>query len=197
MGKSTLAVNLAVAAVQSRKRVLIIDLDFQGSSSMWWETRIRDRSDGDRGRLSAAQITHRDLEAALTKAQDQGVDWVIIDTPGRSSVDVNAAIERSDLALIPSRPSKIDLQPAGETVQACSALGKTFAYLFNLVRSRQETRDVTETLEMAGLPVCPVTVSERSDIEKAFGKGQGVIEGRKSASADEIKALFQWLKKTV
>ncbi len=38
-GKSTLAVNLAVTAEANGERVCILDLDPQGTSAAWYETR--------------------------------------------------------------------------------------------------------------------------------------------------------------
>jgi len=38
-GKTTLAINCAVAAAQRKKRVLIIDLDAQASAEGWYQDR--------------------------------------------------------------------------------------------------------------------------------------------------------------
>ena len=75
-GKTTLAVNCAIAAERRKKRVLILDLDPQASSEGWYQDR-----EAESPRL--ARIESWSLPEAIAKAQTANFDYVVIDTPGR------------------------------------------------------------------------------------------------------------------
>src|SRR5688572_25287650 len=75
-GKTTLALSLAVTAEADGKSTLIIDLDPQASACKWG-----DRRHGDAPTIIDAQPSR--LAQALEKAEQAGVDFVIIDTPAR------------------------------------------------------------------------------------------------------------------
>ncbi len=73
-GKTTLAVSLAVAAGQVGMTSIIIDLDPQGTACNW-----KDRRKSDGPVVIDAQPAR--LAAALAKAEENGVDFAVIDTP--------------------------------------------------------------------------------------------------------------------
>ena len=80
-GKTTLAVNCAVAAEQAGRKTLILDLDAQASAEGWYQ---------DREAETPRLVAHRFLEAArgARRGQVGGFDLVMIDTPGtRRAVD--------------------------------------------------------------------------------------------------------------
>jgi len=103
-GKTTLAVSLAVAAGQVGLTALIIDLDPQATACNWKERR---KSDGPV--VIDAQPSR--LAAALEKAEENGVDFAVIDTPARSEQSALAAAKVADLVLIPCRPRPTTLKP--------------------------------------------------------------------------------------
>ena len=102
-GKTTLAVHLAVAAQASGRRVLLVDLDPQGSAAAWWRARTAETPE-----LEAA--TPDRLPALLDAARKAGVDLVVVDT--RPSVEADAAqvAALSDFVLVPTRPAILDLR---------------------------------------------------------------------------------------
>ena len=93
-GKTTLTFCCAVAAQEANKRVLIIDLDPQGTAESWYQDR-----EAKTPRL--VHITSRELAQALSMAKQNELDIVLIDTPGRDEPAVAAAIRASDFCLIP------------------------------------------------------------------------------------------------
>ena len=93
-GKTTLAVSLAVAAGQVGLKALIFDLDPQATACNW-----KDRRKGDGPVVIDAQPSR--LAAALEKAEENGVDFAVIDTPARSEQSALASAKVADLVLIP------------------------------------------------------------------------------------------------
>ena len=98
-GKSTLAGSLAVAARQTGERVVVVDLDPQGSLAEWGRQR------------EAKDIVFREVEPnALVRwvaetRKVAAVSLVIIDTAGTFGPEVDAALKQSDFILVPVRPS--------------------------------------------------------------------------------------------
>src|SRR3954447_20805337 len=97
-GKSTLVFCCAVAAEEKGKRVLILDMDEQATSTAWYKDR-------DAETPVLASIKSTDLAEALGKARSSGFDLILIDTPGRDEPSIAAAIRAADLCIIPCRPT--------------------------------------------------------------------------------------------
>jgi len=94
-GKTSLTLSCAVAAEEAGKRVLIVDLDPQGTAEAWYQD--RDAETPQLVRIDAA-----DLDEALATARRQPFDLVLIDTPGRDEPSTAAAIARRTSALFPA-----------------------------------------------------------------------------------------------
>lgn len=78
-GKTTLAINLSIAAVNEGCRTLLIDLDTQKTATQWWEAR-------EATNPLLVHISYLELDKALTLAQEQEVELVLIDTAGRDDL---------------------------------------------------------------------------------------------------------------
>src|SRR5215210_1976487 len=105
-GKTTLAASLAVAAAQAGETVVALDLDPQGSLASWGDTRTVERPAIDR--VGTEKLPQ--LPAILTALGKRGFTLAILDTAGTESTGGNLAMRAADLALIPARPSRLDLQ---------------------------------------------------------------------------------------
>ena len=78
VGKTTLAVHLAVLSQQAGQRTLLIDLDPQRSAAAWWRTRKAETR-------SLVETQPADLRGVLDAARADSVDRVVVDT--RPSVE--------------------------------------------------------------------------------------------------------------
>ncbi|MHC5778687.1 AAA family ATPase [Nostoc sp.] len=107
-GKTTLAVNLGVAAFLNKKQVALIDLDPQGSLSSWGDSR-EDESPA----VVSAQVSR--LTHILEAAEKNNADISIIDTAANAESTALAAIRCADLILIPTRPAIFDLRAIQDT----------------------------------------------------------------------------------
>ena len=101
VGKSTLAVHLAALASETQK-VILMDLDPQGSAMEWGSRR------GDR----APDITPAhpaSLAREIERARGDGYDLVVIDTAPHSDHAALQAARAADLIVVPCRPATFDL----------------------------------------------------------------------------------------
>ena len=73
-GKTTLAVNLAVAAERAGHRVAIVDLDSQVSASEWGDWREAETPE-------VISVHSARLPQELHKLKQQGITFALLDTP--------------------------------------------------------------------------------------------------------------------
>lgn len=186
-GKTTLAVNCAVAAELRRKSVLILDLDPQGSAEGWYQDR-----EAESPRLVKTESWG--LPDAVARARAAGFDYVLVDTPGRDEPATTAAIRAADFCIIPCRPTPVDLKAVPPTVATVRRLAKPAAFVMAQTPPRGERlREAEAGLGMLGI-VCPVRVVARAAYQDAQGAGLGVLEYEpEGKAAREIRQLWDWI----
>ena len=187
-GKSTLAFSLAVAAEEQGLKTSIIDIDPQGTTKKWYSRREAEAGP----EVNALSVNQ--LEAAMSLLRKQGVQLVIIDTPGADVPGVPAAIQLADLCLIPARPSVADIEASAPTVSAIHRLGKPFSYVLNQCPPGRSIRtlDAFRVLQLTGA-VASTPLALRADHMDALATGQGVTErDPNSKAAGEIRELLTW-----
>ena len=187
-GKSSLAVSLAVAAEERGIKTSIIDLDPQGTAKNWYERREAE------GGPEVNALQSGQLEAAMGLLKKQGIQLVIIDTPGVDTPAATAAIQVASLCLIPARPSIADIEAAAPTVRSIARLGKSFSYVLNQCPPGRSIRtsDAFRVLQLSGA-VASTPLAMRADHMDALATGQGVTErDTTSKAAAEVRELLQW-----
>ena len=128
--KTTSAVFLACALVdQSRgeQHVLVADADVQGDARDWWyrAAELDDPLPFDVMSAAPADIAHLH---GINDRLDDPVDWVLIDSApyGRA---LDESVNNADLVVIPSSPSRIDLDQAVGVKDLCDRRGVPAAIL--------------------------------------------------------------------
>ena len=104
-GKSTLCVNLAVAAQEAGASVCILEMDRQATDHATGPS-IRKR----RGAGGRADRRDADRRRDARGCADCDYDYVFIDTPGVDSPGALAAMRAADLCIMPCRPTPADLR---------------------------------------------------------------------------------------
>lgn len=189
VGKTTLAVNLAVAAQAAGIKTALFDLDPQESATAWSERRKAEFP-------HVEPISARRLNQAIDAAEANGFALTIIDTPPAAGAEAAAAAQRADLVVIPCRPSLIDLDAIKRTAQLITSTGRTGAVVLNAAPPTATTLldDARTLAEATGLRVARVVLRERSAYRAAWPYGLGVIEHEpKGKAAQEVAALQKHL----
>ena len=187
VGKTTMAVNLAVAAQVAGIKTALFDLDPQESATAWSERREAELP-------HVEPISARRLNQAIDAAEANGFALTIIDTPPAAGAEAAAAAQRADLVIIPCRPSLIDLDAIKRTAQLIVSTGKTGIVVLNAAPPTATIllEDARVLAEATGLRVANVVLRERSAYRAAWPYGLGVIEHEpKSKAALEVAALHK------
>src|SRR5215212_7208853 len=154
--KTTLAIHLAVAAIEEGKAVAIIDLDPQASATKWKDLRAAETPV-----VVSAQASR--LSHALESAKGAGADLILIDTaPHSDSIAVTAA-KSADLILIPTRCSILDLQAVPNTIDMVTYLRTPAAIVLTAIPTRGITAEqAREALQALDTEICPFTTGDRA-----------------------------------
>jgi chromosome partitioning protein len=188
VGKTTLAVNLAVAAEAGGLTTLLLDLDQQESAVSWSERRGQETP-------HVEFLTERRLAEGLTAAAQQEFALAIIDTPPAAGPQAYTAAEAADLALIPCRPSLVDLDAIRRTAQLVKSVGIPSYVVFNAAPHGATTLidDAKAIIEGVGLVAAPVVIRERSAFRGAWPLGKAAAEFDPGGKAGaEISELAEW-----
>ena len=189
-GKTTIAVNLTLAARAAGVKAVLADADPLRSACDI--LRDREEAPGLIFETSASKLF------ALTEASRRaGVDLLIIDTPAAPEADVAEAVKVADLCLAVSRPTYLDLAAAVRSVAIIQRLGREGMIVLNQcapARAGVEPPSVLkafEALRFAHLPVAPTAIRARMTYQTAFAQGRSVLEiDEEGAAAREVRALF-------
>ena len=186
-GKTTIATALAVRAAADGKSVALVDLDPQGSATLW-----SDRRRSENPAVVACPIFQ--LRKMLDRAEEGGAEFAIIDTPGKIE---NAAVEAAkvaDLVLIPVRATAFDLDALKELRSLLAIAGDPPAFVvINAApvqgKRHEDARAVIEGLHH--LQVASVHLAQRNAYSDSIILGQTVTEYEpKGKAAAEIDALY-------
>lgn len=188
VGKTTLALTLAVAAVQAGRKVAVFDLDPQATAAQW-----TDRRDNEFPWVVATPATR--LDAAIANAIGQGVDFVVIDTPPHAGTDAVEAARRSDLVLVPVEPHLYTLETLPKLGNLLGLAGGAPA-LFVVCKAAtqgKEGQDAAAYIKEQGFDVCPVTLHLRAAHRHAGNVGLTAQEYEpKGKAADESIQIYMY-----
>src|SRR5256885_10674762 len=128
VGKTTLAINLAIARANAGKDVLLVDGDEQHTTITFTELRSE--------QLGAPGYTAVSLQGAALRTQVRQLtpkyDDIVIDVGGRDTGSLRAALTVANTVLIPVQPRSFDIWAVGQIAE--------------LVREAREINDALRAL---------------------------------------------------
>ncbi len=192
-GKSTLATNLSVAAVQAGEVVVTFDLDKQGTLAAWGNIR-----QGEAPAVVTVPPNRTGELGEVLKAVAGRFTLAILDTAGTHDPITQSAMGLADLCLVPLRPTRPDGLAIKPTVEALIREHKQFGFILNqCVTNARSSRasEMAAGLASLGLLAEPM-IHQRADYQDAFSTGQGVTEyAPKGQAAEEIRELWSWVNR--
>lgn len=195
VGKSTLAINLAIARAREGRDVLLVDADEQATATDF--TALRTERLGSPG-YTAISLTGPAVRAQVIRLSSKYQD-IVIDAGGRDTASLRAGLTVADTALIPFQPRSFDLWTLDKVVSLVTeAQGyrnqplRSFALLNFADPQGMDNAEAAEALRgTQALTYLDTPIGRRKAFPNAAAAGLSVLEHRPidpKASA-EIVAL--------
>lgn len=181
-GKSTLSLHSAQGLANLGYKVLLVDSDPQASARDWLSARTQ-KPDFNFMALDTPTL-HRDIPPI---AQDY--QFTVIDGCPRNSNLCRSAIAASDIILIPTQPSPLDIWAISETVELFKEVQMyrqqmRAAFVINLkVYKSVLAKEAQDVLAQYGLPVLRSQISRRICFPEATAVGSTVLDFQSQAYA--------------
>ena len=196
VGKTTLAVNLAIALARAKRDVLLIDGDEQGTALAF--TDLRTAAKGTPGYTAVA------LHGANIRTQvrqlARSTPTLLIDVGGRDTGSLRAALTVADVVLIPVKPRSFDLWGVDQTadlVREAREINDRLRAITVLNEADPQGKDnqaATDALrEVRGLEIAPVQIIRRKAFPNAAAAGLSVLEYDDPKATDEFQQLTRFL----
>jgi chromosome partitioning protein len=190
-GKTTLAINLAVAAALDGKTAVVIDLDPQANATNW-----KDRRAADNPAVVSAPPSR--LQNTLEAAASHGADFVVIDNPGKADSGAISAASFADLVYVPVTPQMFHLETlpgVHRLLQAAQHSAPAYIVLNGIHPSA--TVQAEKAKEVIGnaypIPVCPVHLSHLDVFGTSADQGMSPLELNPTGrAASEIQQLYKF-----
>lgn len=200
-GKTTIAIHMAVIAEALGISVAIVDTDPQRSALKWWQRRSTHYP-------LLAEAAPDELPLIQETARKEGLELLIVDTAPAHGPDVAAIARASDFVLVPTRPSILDLDAIGSTVDILVATEARGAIVLNAcpaphldaetdaqVGESPTTQEARAALSDSPINLTPIALSQRAAFSHALNDGRAVTEFEPDGKAAyEITALWNWVR---
>ena len=198
VGKTTLALNVAIARANMGKDMLLVDGDEQHTALTFTELRTE--------QLGSPGYTSVSLQGAALRTQVRQLtpkyDDIIIDVGGRDTGSLRAALTVTETLLIPVQPRSFDIWSVDQMthlVQEAREINGTLRAVVLLNAADAQGKDNEEAAEALrdheGLDLLPCTIGRRKAFPNAASSGKAVTEHtpQDAKAVRELTALIRAL----
>lgn len=188
-GKTTLATHISVAAKNAGHSPVLIDLDPQASAAKWGDYR-----DAEFPAIIATPTSR--LQQWLETAKENGATLAILDTPPNAGHDALDVANKANLALIPCKPSIMDLDAIASTLSICE-IAKTEAHIIlnSVPASTTLGAQARDALKDYPGQCAPCELGHRVAFVHALNHGLSAQEYLpKSKASTEAQVLYEYIE---
>lgn len=151
-GKSTALMTAVPGLLRAGKKVALFEADENDTLSVW-RTNARQIGTWDEASEVYEASDLKAFEASYEKAEADGVDVILVDSKGGASELNTAILVNSNLVLIPSSLTTIDIDGALST----------FQFVYKLLERNEQ--DIPIAILMTRFPTGRFTASEKESVE--------------------------------
>lgn len=195
-GKTTIAVNLAIALSLAGRDVLLVDGDDQESATDF--TAIREERGGEAGAgYTAIQLTGGAIRTEVQKLGGR-FDDLVIDVGGRDTASQRAALTVADVALFPFVPRSFEIWTIAKLTQLLEEVlrpdMKAYAFLNRADAQGHDNAEATALIEESDALTCLDTpIVNRKAFSNSAAAGLSILEHRPHdpKAVAEFAALFE------
>lgn len=195
-GKTTTTRNLAVCALRDGLSIATVDLDAQGSLTLWFKRRPEE--------APAFQHFQVPLEVGIDAIKAimalPDLDLVLVDTPPgveANPVAIKALMHLADFILIPTGQGSPDLETVIDWAKVVRREGRKLAFLLNRsARAKNSFLEAKLELSRVGA-LCPFDVRDLEDIQRTHRTGLGVVEVRGASGATDFQGAWNYIRREI
>lgn len=190
VGKTTLSGHLGVNLNKRDYYTVMLDTDPLACLQDWWELR-------QAGDLPLMSVPLSELKNAIPRLREAGVEFLIIDTPGFVSDEINAVLDMADLVVIASKASPLDLRATRKSLVHIEKCKVPMVFVLNEVRAR--TRIENEAiLALSQYGRIGPVIHYKNDFVTSMIDGRTIDEiDPTNPGVAELDALAEYLLKQV
>lgn len=183
VGKTTLAVNLAQSFAELDHKTVLLDRDPQGAAAAW-------TSNANNFSFSCLSDLSTPLRTVLDARKRAGDNLAIVDCGPSLGGAAQELHGLCDFAIIPLRPSLLDLRSAVQTAEFLKGNGVPLALVLNAVPTRSrllgEVRSAIDELDLPLLKIAPMLRASQS---AAAADGRSIFATNDNFAKLEITSL--------
>jgi chromosome partitioning protein len=201
VGKTTLAVNFAIARAREGHDILLVDGDEQGTALTF--TALREEMTGQTD-YTAVALTGAAVRTQVLKLAPKYTD-IIIDVGGRDTGSFRAALTISDTLLVPVQPRTFDIWSIDQVaalVEEARAINDRLSALAVLNAADSTGRDNEQAAEALrehiGIEYLDSPLVRRKAYPNAASSGKGILEytPKDPKAIDELNRLIALVYQT-
>jgi len=196
VGKTTLAVNCAIALSRMKRDVLLIDGDEQGTALAFTDLRTNEK--GQPG-YTAVALHGANIRTQVRQLAPKYSD-IVIDVGGRDTGSLRAALTVAEVVLIPVKPRSFDLWGVDQTadlVKEAREINDRLRAITVLNEADPQGKDnqaaIDALKEVEGIELAPVQIIRRKAFPNAAAAGLSVLEYNDPKASDEFRQLTGFL----
>lgn len=197
VGKTTLAVNLAIALSLQGRDVLLIDGDEQGTAMAFTELRGSQRN-GEPG-YTAVALHGKAIRDQTRQLVPKYTD-IVIDVGGRDTGSLRAALTVAETVIIPVQPRSFDVWGVDQTAELVRDARQinehlcALAVLNNADSQGKDNEAASEALRgIEGIELAPGAIVRRKAFPNAAASGLSVLEYDDPKASSELSSLLNML----
>jgi chromosome partitioning protein len=197
VGKTTLAVNLAIALSRLKRDVLLIDGDEQGTAAAF--TELRTEQKGGIPGYTAVSLQGAAIRTQVRQLAPKYSD-IVIDVGGRDTGSLRAALTVADVVLIPVKPRSFDLWGVDQTadlVKEAREINERLRAVAVLNEADAQGKDndaaIEALREIEGIDLAPTLIVRRKAFPNAAASGLSVLEYDDPKASQELRQLTEFL----